>query len=178
MFIKRALVTKRIEGHNYTLVEPGAALKQLNEDLVAQELSNFQFATCCYGVLNIESLQLQIANAGHPRPMRINKDARASEVQVSGSLLGVFPQAEYQTETISLEAGDKLLLYSDGVEVAFVNEGPDKPLRFRKEFGDLAHYNVESMAAKLAEIIDREEGSLHPKDDVTIVGIELSPGPA
>ncbi len=175
MFIKRALVTKRISGHEYSIIEPGVALSRLNDDMVGQNLSNFQFATCCYGILNIKTLQLRIANAGHPMPMLINQDAQNHELNVTGSLLGVFEHQEYQTETFQLNPKEKLLLYSDGVEVAFVNEGPDKPLRFRKEFGDLAHYDMKKMCDKLVEIINNEEGSLHPRDDLTIVGMELFP---
>ena len=67
MFIKRALVTKRIEGHDYTLIEPGAALGQLNEDMLGQDLSNFQFATCCYCLLDTRTLQLRMAT-GVKRP--------------------------------------------------------------------------------------------------------------
>ena len=173
MFIKRALVTKRIEGHDYSLIEPGAALGQLNEDMVGQDLSNFQFATCCYCLLDTGTLQLRMANGGHPPPMLIDKGGRSRELDVSGTLLGVFGEQEYETKTAQLQAGDKLLLYSDGVEVAFVDEGPDKPLRFRREFGDLADYDIKTMCEKLLEIINREEGSLHPKDDVTIVGLEI-----
>jgi len=175
MFIKRALVTKRISGNQYTIVEPGEALSHLNDDMVGQNLSNFQFATCCYGILNFKTLRLRIANAGHPMPMRIDRDSRNQELPVTGSLLGIFEHQQYQTEVFQLHPGEKLLLYSDGVEVAFVNEGPDKPLRFRKEFGDLSHYDIQKMCDKLVEIINKEEGSLHPRDDLTIVGLELYP---
>ena len=64
-------------------------------------------------------------------------------------------------------------MYSDGVELAFVDEGPDKPLRFRKEFGNLAELDIRTMCDKLVEIINREEGSLHPRDDVTIIGLDF-----
>ena len=174
MYIKRALVTKKIENNSYTLVEPGDALSHLNEDMLAQELSNFQFATCCYGILNTKTLKMRVASAGHPAPMRINSDAHETELEVHGSLLGVFPDQEYETVTHQLQWGDKILLYSDGVELAFLNEGPDKPLRFRKEFGDVAHCDVNEMTQRLLEIINSEEGSLHPRDDVTIVGIQLT----
>ena len=80
MFIKRALVTKRIRGNEYCLIEPGMALAQLNTDMVSQDLSNFQFATCCYGILNTKTLRLRVANAGHPPPMLINGDAQTSEL--------------------------------------------------------------------------------------------------
>ncbi|MBN1845489.1 MAG: serine/threonine-protein phosphatase [Sedimentisphaerales bacterium] len=178
MFIKRALITKIIQANRYTLVDPGEALRQLNADMVAQDLNNFQFATCCYGLLNVQTRILRIASAGHPAPMHINAAGEMMDLKMSGSLLGVFPDQQYDTQEISLAVGDKLLLYSDGVELAFVDEGPDTPLRFRQEFGNLADYDIQTMCDRLVEIIDREEGSLHPRDDVTIVGIELYDGPS
>lgn len=173
MFIKRALITKRIEGNAYSLVEPGSALECLNDDMIQQDLSSFQFVTCCYGFLNIRTLRLRIASAGHPPPMLINKNGQMSELDVGGSLLGVFPEQKFETALVQLHQGEKLLIYSDGVEVAFVNEGPDEPLRFRKEFGNLADCDIQTMCDELVQIIDREEGSLHPQDDVTIVGLQL-----
>jgi serine phosphatase RsbU (regulator of sigma subunit) len=106
--------------------------------------------------------------------MLINKDNKTNELDLKGSLLGVFGEQEYETITLQMQWGDKLLLYSDGVELAFVNDGPDEPLRFRQEFGDVAHMNIQEMCDKLLNIINQEEGSLHPKDDVTIIGIELT----
>ena len=173
MFIKRSIVTKNIIGRDYELIDPAEVLEKLNADLIEQELSNFQFATGCYGILNTETLGLQIASAGHPAPLLI-ENSESDELDVSGSLLGVFPEVKYETQTFQMHKGQKLLIFSDGVEVAFVNEGPDKPLRFRKEFGDLSHYDIQTMCDKLMAIINTEEGSLHPRDDVTILGIELS----
>lgn len=173
MFIKRAIVTKRIKGHHYELIEPHEVLGKLNADLVEQNLTNFQFATCGYAILNIETLELRLASAGHPLPIVIDEQAQTRELHAGGSLLGVFGDAVYTTETYRLEPEQKLLLFSDGVELAFVNEGPDEPLRFRQEFGDLSHYDIHTMCDKLLEVINDEEGSLHPRDDVTIVGLEI-----
>jgi len=177
IFIKRALVTKRITAHHYEIIEPGEALAQLNNDLLEQQLSNFKFATCCYGILSIKSLRLRLASAGHPPPMLIGKDGSIREPQTKGSLLGVFPDQQYQSVEVQLQWGDKLLLYSDGVELAFVNNGPDEPLRFRSEFEYLSRLDIDAMCGKLVEIIESEAGSLHPRDDVTIVGIELTDQP-
>ena len=55
MFIKQALVAKRIGGRDYNLVEPGEAPAQLNEGVFSRERSDFQFATCCYGLLNTKT---------------------------------------------------------------------------------------------------------------------------
>jgi len=172
MFIKRAVVTKKISGHSYSLVEPCEVVGQLNNDMVNQGLSDFQFATCCYSILNFRTLKLRVANAGHPMPMRFDRDGRSEELDVSGTLLGVFEDQKYKTREFQLKPGDKLLIYSDGVELAFVNNGPDEPLRFRSEFEYLANCDIETMCEKLVEIIENEQGSLHPRDDVTIVALE------
>ena len=177
MFIKRALVAKTIKGHDYRLIEPGEALERLNSDLAEQELSNFQFATCCYARLNIKTLELRVACGGHPPPMRIDKDGHVHELRVTGSLMGVFDELKYATEVFQLTPGDKLLIYSDGVEEAFVNEGADKPLRFRQEFGNLRHYDIESMCAKFVEVVESQVGSLHPRDDMTILGVQIKDPP-
>jgi len=173
MFIKRALVTKEILQDSYRLIEPDEALKHLNEDMVQEGISNSQFATCCYAIINIETLEMRLASAGHPAPMVIDKNGNTEELDVSGSLLGIFENQEYEMKTVQLKRGNKLLIYSDGVELAFVSEAPDGPLRFRKEFEDVAHLPVQTMAEKLLEIIDQEEGSLHPRDDVTIVAVQF-----
>ncbi len=174
MFIKRSIVSKRITKNSYELIEPGEVLRQLNEDMVGQGLSDFQFATCCYGILNFKTLELRLASGGHPMPMRFDKDCKMHELKANGALLGVFGEQEYETQTHQLERGDKILMFSDGVELAFENEGPDKPMKFRKEFEDLAHEKIDTMSNRLLEIIETEEGSLHPRDDVTILGIEIS----
>ncbi|MBN1766037.1 MAG: serine/threonine-protein phosphatase [Sedimentisphaerales bacterium] len=173
MFIKQALITKRINGHDYTIIEPGEVLAQLNTEFYEQGLSDFQFATCCYGLIDTRSLKLRFANAGHPYPIHIDKDGRMRELEAVGSLLGIFDEQHYPMQTYQLNPGDKLLLYSDGMELAFANEGPDEPLRFRQEFEHLAHLDVEILCDKMVTMIEQEEGSLHPRDDVTIVGIQV-----
>ncbi|MBI9016064.1 MAG: PP2C family protein-serine/threonine phosphatase [Phycisphaerae bacterium] len=175
MFIKRSIVTKKITGNSYEIIDPGQALMSLNHDMCEQNLNDCQFATGCYCILNQKTLELRVASAGHPMPIRIDDGGELIELEVKGALLGVFEEAEYKTETFQLHRGDKLLIYSDGVEVAFADDkDPTKPLSFRREFNDLANLDIQEMAETLLIDINNEEGSLHPRDDVTIVGLQLS----
>jgi len=173
MFIKRAMVTKRIIGNNYTIIEPGEVLEQLNIDLLAQGLSEYQFVTCCYALLNIKTHQMRIANAGHPLPIRINPQGDMQELDVRGSLLGIMADQKYQTKTIQLKNGDKLLLYSDGAESAFITEETEGSIHFPKGYENLKSSDVQSICDGLVDIIERKENAEHPRDDVTIVGMEL-----
>ncbi len=175
MYIKRAIVPKRIKGSSYELVPPGEILYSLNEDMCLQGLSDQQFATCCYGIMNFKERKLWIANAGHPYPMLMKADGTIEEFRVKGPLLGVIDGAEYVTEEFTMECGEKLLIYSDGVEAAFDTQDYtlDSPPRFRAEFDGLTSLSVDDLVRKLLYLIDDETGSLHPRDDVTVVGIEL-----
>ncbi|GAI61367.1 unnamed protein product, partial [marine sediment metagenome] len=63
-----------------------------------------------------KTLQLTFARAGHPYPILIRPRKAPEQLEIQGSLLGVFGQSEYTQQTIQLQPGDKLLLYSDGAE--------------------------------------------------------------
>jgi hypothetical protein len=173
IFIKQAIVTKRITNNNYKLIEPAEVLSTLNHELIEQGLSDFQFATCMYGILNINTLTLSIANAGHPRPMHIKNDGTSSELSINGPLLGVFPDAQYITNNFQLEKYDNLLIFSDGVEPAFDHNGDDNTLSFKSTFGDLETIGIEAIQAQLLESIEQIESTGHPRDDVTMIGISI-----
>jgi len=173
IFIKHAIVTKRITKNNYELIKPAEVLSNLNNELIEQGLSDFQFATCIYGIINTDTLELSIANAGHPRPMHIKKNGTSTELPISGPLLGVFANAEYQTTVFHLEKNDKFLVFSDGTEPAFQHNDDDNTLSFQSMFGDLATLNIEAIQSKLVECIEDIEATGHPRDDVTMIGISL-----
>ena len=121
MFIKKALQTKRIDGHNYQIVAPDEAMAQLNADICDQDLSSCQFCTAVYGVLNTDTLELTYARAGHPEPLLLKFGDHIQTLNAPGGLLGVFPGEQYHSQTIKLGPGDRLLLYTDGAERALWN---------------------------------------------------------
>jgi len=177
MFIKRAIVPKRIFGEQYEIVSPGGVLAALNDSLKTQNLPNCQFVTACYCLYNITTRRLQVARGGHPYPIRIGKDGSLTEIRSVGGLLGVFPGEEYETVTTTLNPGEKLVLYSDGIEVAFLEQrtAPDSEPRYRKEFEAVAHLPANELISHLGTMLDEEEGSLNPHDDVTVIALEVGP---
>ena len=59
---------------------------------------------------------MTFARAGHPYPVLLRRGQEPKQLEVRGSLFGVFKEAEYSEDKIQLEQGDKILLYSDGTE--------------------------------------------------------------
>ncbi|MFC1634636.1 PP2C family protein-serine/threonine phosphatase [Planctomycetota bacterium] len=173
IFIKQALVMRETVGNNYRVFSPTEAMKNLNLRMAAQELSGYQFATCCYGLLNIKTLQLTYARAGHPYPILIRPGKPLEPLETRGSLLGIFEQAEFTQRTIQLQAGDKLLIYSDGAE-PFIGQFDDQGgFEFNEEFQKIKELPVEEMVDSLNILFQSQEVDPSRVDDVTMIGLEI-----
>jgi serine phosphatase RsbU (regulator of sigma subunit) len=177
MFIKHALQTKEIDprGKGYRLLEPGETLRRLNERLIDQNLSHSTFATALYGTVDVETLQVTVARAGHPHPVILRADGTTETLRVEGSLLGIFPEETYGNYTTRLHPGDRLIVYTDGLDVAFAErpeDGADAEPRWREELHRRRALPAVELLAQFAEALDSEAGSLRPKDDITLVLVD------
>jgi serine phosphatase RsbU (regulator of sigma subunit) len=115
IFVKKGVRAKEISGRSYRLLPPGEVLQRLNRDLIEQALSEHPFITMVYGLYNFKEQSLTFARAGHPYPLHVPRLGEPAFWEVPGSLLGVFETA-FPPQMRRLEAGDKLLLYSDGID--------------------------------------------------------------
>lgn len=175
MFIKRSIITKRNDGDKYDILRPSETMTILNESLADQSLPNCQFVTACYGLINHETLTLSFARGGHPHPILVTSDGTFSELKASGGLLGLFKGEEFTEHQVQLHTGDKLLLYTDGVELAF-QEGEESRVNasaYLEVFRDLADHHVEDMLRAIECKLNDERGSLNPRDDITLVALEI-----
>ncbi len=167
MYIKRSLQTKQISAdvpNHYTLISPDQALQRLNSDMCAQQSGKVRFATACYGVINCRTLELTFARAGHPYPMLLGVDGSTQLLEAQGALLGVFPEEKFELMKLQLTPGDRLLLYSDGFEVAF---DPSSKLEYMDQLKMLAHGPIDQTIERLSHQLDQQLGSLHQDDDMT-----------
>lgn len=172
MFIKRGLQTKRIVGNTYQIVPPHISLQELNNDICQQNLSDCQFCTAVYCVLDVRRKVLTCARAGHPEPVVIHADGNVETVKVVGSLLGVFPEETYMSQDVQLLAGDRVVLYSDGAEPALMNSPPGKLPAIQEAFGPFAGVPRDEMILQLTERLDRL-GTPSTLDDATIMIVDV-----
>ena len=175
IFLKQALLMRETYESNYRIFPPSEIIKNLNMRMAAQKLSGYQFATCCYCLLNIKTLQITFARAGHPYPILIRGGQQLEQLEIRGSLLGVFEQAEYTQQTVQLQPGDKLLLYSDGAE-PFIGKFDDKTgFGFSEQFYEIKDSSVVEMMDRLNTIAHNQKIEPSEVDDITIVGLEILP---
>lgn len=100
---------------------PGEVLGQVNETLLARIPSN-TFVTCFYAILEPESGTVRYANAGHDLPYP-HRNGEAEELRARGMPLGILPGMSYEEGEISLEEGECVLFYSDGLVEAHNPQG-------------------------------------------------------
>ena len=75
-----------------------------------------RIVSLCCALIDVEAATLTYASAGHDPPLLVRAGSKEVVVLGSGGLvMGVEPEASYPEETLALEPGDTLVLYTDGV---------------------------------------------------------------
>lgn len=96
-------------------MSPKGILRHLNR-VVERNVASNMFITMFYGQYFPKSSVFKYASAGHePGFVYREKDNSFSEMETSGVVLGVLPDAKYEQFQIKLELGDMIVLLTDGV---------------------------------------------------------------
>jgi sigma-B regulation protein RsbU (phosphoserine phosphatase) len=173
IFLKQAMVLRESVENNYRIFSPSEVMKNLNVRMTAQKLSGYQFATCCYCLLDTKTQQLTFTRAGHPYPILIRPGEEPERLEIQGSLLGVFGQSDYPQRMIELRSGDKFLLYSDGAEPFIGSFDDNVGFHFNEEFLKIIKLPVVEMRDKFRVITQSQQIDPVEIDDITMVGLEV-----
>jgi sigma-B regulation protein RsbU (phosphoserine phosphatase) len=94
--------------------QPITLMEKLNAHIY--EIFTSLFATGYYALLDMKSSTVELCKGGHMHPM-IWKSAEnnLTEVNLPGPGLGIIPKAKFETITIKVNKGDKMLFYTDGI---------------------------------------------------------------
>lgn len=174
IFIKQAIEMRETTGNSYKIFEPDEVLTILNNKMVAQGFTGAIFATAVYCLLNIETKELKFARAGHPYPILIdNQDSNLTHLESRGSLLGVFQNTHFVTQTLKLKAGDKLLIYSDGGEDIIGHCDDSGDMEFSHEFISVCTQDSTRMRESLENLINEKDEDAQEIDDITAIILEI-----
>jgi serine phosphatase RsbU (regulator of sigma subunit) len=168
VFLKKAVQLKKISESGYRLLPPDEVLARLNRDLIAQGLAELPFITMVYGLLDCRTGSLQFARAAHPYPLFLPQNGPPEQWQSPGTLLGIF-EAEYPCQRRELHAGDRLLVYTDGLRNDDSTVGPPNAMiQAIAEHRDLPmQMFVDNVTATLL-------GGRTQTDDFTLLAIEFT----
>jgi len=168
IFVKKGVRAKEIFAQQYRLVPPAEVLQRLNRDLMEQQLSETPFITMVYVLFNFQDGTFRFARSGHPYPLYLPYDSAPTLWEIQGSLLGVF-ETEFRESTHQLRPGDKVLLYTDGMDAASFESQP-------VGISSLLACAARHRALPVQDLVDRLCIDLFSQtrqtDDLTVLGIE------
>jgi len=156
----------------YSYINPDVAwvLGHTN-DLVHRSTDAEEFATVFFGVLDLKTNRLDYCGAGHPTIALVRGDCPSVALESRGALLGAFEHMRFAVDGVTIEAGDRLVLYTDGVTEARSDGelfGEENAFRAACE---LAACELSEVPWRLLErVLEFSGGAL--RDDCVIVAIE------
>ena len=119
IFVKKGVKPKDVFGNQYRLLPPDEVLSRLNRELIDQQLSEHPFITMAYALLDCQDGSVRLSRAGHPYPLYVPADGEPEQWKQEGFLLGVL-EANFNCASHRMKRGDKVLLYTDGVDHALL----------------------------------------------------------
>jgi serine phosphatase RsbU (regulator of sigma subunit)/PAS domain-containing protein len=155
--------------------DPAGVLAGANEIVLAEEFAldgGFVTANVAHLSWLDGKLRAVIGSAGHPAAILLRADGRVRTMNGGGLPLGLFPDASPATQELTMDAGDVLYLYTDGVAQA---RGPNNTYfqdRLADELAGLAGSTAADLVASMRQaMLTFSAGNLI--DDVTMLAVRV-----
>ena len=161
-FLQFYVLTKNSQDNPTDLVQA------FNRFLISSTTSD-KFATAWFGFYNQADKKLVSINAGHNPPYLLKNNESALGTFTAGGLILGSIDMPYESETIQLDTGDKIVFYTDGVTEAMnIKEEEFGEMKFE----DLLAANKNLSTKELSDIIFTEiknyRGEAEQSDDITL----------
>lgn len=148
-------------------------VERLNR-IINQSRMTTKFVSLFYGEIEEEGNFIYV-NAGHPPPLHFHAKG-VTTLKQTGMVLGPSATASYSRGFLSLEPGDALLLYTDGMTEASDPKGREYGIeRLKKAFLALKEKPADEIVRALVEKVGEYVRVRAPEDDRTVVVVKRIP---
>ncbi len=132
------------------------------------------YVTAVYGVLDTKNRIFTFTNAGHNAPIFRHSDGRMEYLIEGGVVLGSFENSEYEARPLSLDSGDIIVFYTDGVTEA-KNEEEEEfgTKRLKQVINNSCHLSAPEIQSKIHQAVENFTGNLPQADDLTMIVIKV-----
>lgn len=155
---------------------PDEILLQVNDALAAQNPRGM-FVTLLCMIVDPVSGVVTCANAGHPPPVLLRSGVKTDlTLTRTGMVSGIMPGVEMESETMQLQPGDTLVIYTDGVTEAFNSSAVMfDDARLLECLGSAAGRPADAVASTVLESVRRHAAGHPQSDDLTVVVVRRIP---
>ncbi|HEV3025248.1 MAG TPA: PP2C family protein-serine/threonine phosphatase, partial [Pirellulales bacterium] len=160
-----------------THTPPAALLSYLNDQLARAYTRDGKFVTAFYAVLDPSTRSLVYSRAGHNAPRLVRRGGVLALDAIGALPLGIFDNQTYDQATVTLEPGDLLLLYTDGIVEAIAptdGQAPGSQLgtnRLDKWLLDCSANSTDECIDKIRSAVAEFCNNAPPTDDQTLIAI-------
>ena len=153
--------------------KPSRLMERLNRIMVDDNKGRGMM-TMFYAVLYPDKREMTYVNAGHDYPFIIRKNGEVDFLRSTGGVLGIFEDAEYGEESVSLGEGDVIGIYTDGITESVNSEGEQFGTeRLVEAVQDSINEGAESIIERVMDQIGDFTGAMQPEDDITMMLIKV-----
>lgn len=159
--------------------QPAELCQQVNR-ILCGNIAEGRFISFFYCTLDTSLAVLTYSNAGHHPPILVHADGSVDRLRSGGPVMGIFDDATYEQERVAVTAGDRLILFTDGItEVRRAGSDEDGPEHI--DFGEdrLIELAVEHRAgsapalqARLGSAVSSFAGGEF-QDDATLIVLAI-----
>jgi serine phosphatase RsbU (regulator of sigma subunit) len=168
-------------------VSPSQLAARMN-DVIFRATGAERYATFFYARIDGEKRQLHYVNAGHNPPFLIrtlspqpdkpsqeNFAASIVELKTGGTVIGMFPAADYNEDLVELRPGDVLLAFTDGVTEA-LNPSQEEfgEVRLKNLLHGAAHLPVKEIVVRISLALRAWIADAPQHDDLTFIVAKMN----
>ena len=155
----------------YKVASPNDVIQDLNRRFHSKDDRYF---TMIYGLIDLQSSTLRIGQAGHPSPVLARSTGSCEALGTGGMPIGVWQEMDFDCINTQIAAGDRLVLYSDGVTECLNPRGEQFGERRLLETVEAVQgKELDIMFAELIERINVWREGREPDDDLSLLVVEM-----
>lgn len=154
-----------------------ARLMQKMNQLVYESSAVNRYATFFFSIYDLSSRKLRYVNAGHNPPFLLrgaNGNPKLARLEAGGPVIGLLPSVSYDEQSVTLEPGDLLFAYTDGISEAMTGDDEEwGEERMILAAESMQHHTANEVLSSLFNAADRFTGSTPQHDDMTVLILKL-----
>jgi serine phosphatase RsbU (regulator of sigma subunit) len=143
-----------------------------NRYIATTHASSSMFASVFFGLLDTQTGELHYINAGHEAPMIFRKNGETELLDITGGVVGLFPAANYAVKTVTLNKGDLIFTYTDGVNEAKNMDGQQFGEERILEAAAPDSIDVDTFLSIMLDGVREFRGKADQSDDITMLALK------